>query len=133
MNEVDRIRLEQFRQLRKEIRGSEGHLIVGIDVGKDKHHAFLGTATGKALLKRFVFENNLAGVGKLLDQVGAGLREVVFGMEPTANYHKPLGDFLIHHLCHVVLVSGVAAKENRKTLDGRWDKNDGGIRPISRI
>jgi hypothetical protein len=24
----------------------------------------------------------------------------------------------------VVLVSGVAAKENRKTLDGRWDKKD---------
>jgi len=98
MNEVDRIRLEQFRQLRKEIRGSEGHLIVGIDVGKDKHHAFLGTATGEALLKRLVFENNLAGVEKLLDQVeavkvGAGLREVVFGMEPTANYHKPLGGF----------------------------------------
>ncbi len=129
MNEVDRIRLEQFRQLRKEIRGSEGHLIVGIDVGKDKHHAFLGTATGKALLKRLVFENNLAGAEKLLDQVeavkgGAGLREVVFGMEPTANYHKPLGDFLIRRLGHVVLVSGVAAKENRKTLDGRWDKND---------
>jgi transposase len=129
MNEVDRIRLEQFRQLRKEIRGSEGHLIVGIDVGKDKHHAFMGTATGKALLKRFVFENNLAGVERLLEQVeavkvGGGLREVVFGMEPTANYHKPLGDFLIQRLGHVVLVSGVAAKENRKTLDGRWDKND---------
>jgi transposase len=45
-------------------------------------------------------------------------------MEPTANYHKPLGDFLIRRLGHVVLVSGVAAKENRKTLDGRWDKND---------
>lgn len=45
-------RIEEFRQLRKEIRGSEEHLIVGIDVAKDKHHAFLGTAAGKTLLKR---------------------------------------------------------------------------------
>jgi len=29
---VDRIRLDDFRQLKKEIRGSKGHLIVGIDV-----------------------------------------------------------------------------------------------------
>ena len=40
-------RLERFRQLRKEIRGSKEHLIVGIDVAKDNHHAFLGTARGK--------------------------------------------------------------------------------------
>lgn len=52
MDEVETIRLEQFRQLKKEIRGSERHLIVGIDVAKDKHHAFFGTATGKTLLKR---------------------------------------------------------------------------------
>ena len=130
MNEVDRIRLEEFRQLRKEIRGSEEHLVVGIDVGKDKHHAFLGTATGRSLLKRLVFENSAWGIQKLLDQVeavrvGNGLREVVFGLEPTANYHKPLGDFLVRGLRQVVLVSGVAVKENRKTLDGRWDKHDG--------
>ncbi len=130
MNEVDRIRLEQFRQLKKEIRGSERHLIVGIDVSKEKHHAFLGTATGKALFKRLVFENSSEGLDKLLDQVARvqlenGLPEVVFGLEPTGNYHKPLGEYLIRRLAQVVLVSGVAAKENRKTLDGRWDSNDG--------
>ena len=129
MNEVDRIRLERFRQLKKEIRGSEAYLIVGIDVSKDKHHAFFGTATGKALLKRLVFENNGEGFDKLLNQVEVlrlenGLGEVVFGLEPTANYHKPLADFLVRRVGHVVLVSGVAAKENRKTLDGRWDKSD---------
>jgi len=31
---VDRIRIEDFRQLKREIRGSADHLIVGIDVGK---------------------------------------------------------------------------------------------------
>ncbi|MFA4837461.1 MAG: IS110 family transposase [Dehalococcoidia bacterium] len=129
MNEADRIRLEEFRQFRKEIRGSAEYLLVGIDVAKDKHYAFFGTATGKALFRRLVFENNLEGFRKLLVQAEAmkvqgGLKKVVFGMEPTANYHKPLGEHLIRCGRQVVLVSGVAAHENRKTLDGRWDSND---------
>ena len=57
-------------------------------------------------------------------RVQHGLKRVVFGMEPTANYHKPLGEHLIRCGHGVVLVSGVAAHENRKTLDGRWDSND---------
>jgi transposase len=129
MNEGDRTRLEEFRQFKKEIRKSEEYLIVGIDVAKDKHHAFFGTATGKALCKRLVFENTLEGFRKLLVQAEAmrvqhGLTRVVFGLEPTGNYHKPLGEHLIRCGHRVVLVSGVAAYENRKTLDGRWDSND---------
>ena len=100
-----------------------------IDVAKDRHVAFFGTATGKTLLRRLVFDNNIEGFRKLLVQVEAmkvqhGLGKVVFGMEPTANYHKPLGEHLIRCGHLVVLVSGVAAHENRKTLDGRWDTND---------
>jgi transposase len=129
MNEEDRSRLEEFRQFRKEVRGSREYLLVGIDVAKDKHYAFFGTAQGKTLLRRLVFENNLEGFRKLLGQAGAlkvqnGLKRVVFGMEPTGNYHKPLGEHLIKCGRQVVLVSGVAAHENRKTLDGRWDTND---------
>ena len=55
MNVEDGSRLKEFRQLKKEIRGSKEHLIIGIDVAKNKHHAFFGTATGKTLLKRLVF------------------------------------------------------------------------------
>jgi len=129
MNQEDRIRLEEFRQLKREIRGSAEYLLVGIDVAKDKHYAFFGLATGKTLFRRLVFENSLEGFRKLLAQAEAmkvqgGLKKVVFGMEPTANYHKPLGEHLIRCGHQVVLVSGVAAHENRKTLDGRWDSND---------
>jgi transposase len=49
MDEVNRNRLEEFRQLKEEIRQSEEHLIVGIDIAKDRHHAFFGTATGRGL------------------------------------------------------------------------------------
>ena len=129
MNGNELTRLEEFRQLKKEIRGSEEYLIVGIDVAKERHHAFFGTATGKTLHKRLVFENNKDGFEKLLVQAEAlkaqhGLGKMVFGMEPTANYHKPLGEYLIRKGYQVVLVSGVAVARNRELLDGRWDKND---------
>jgi len=56
MSVVDHSRLEEFRQFRKEVRGSTEYLLVGIDVAKDKHYAFFGTATGKSLFRRLVFE-----------------------------------------------------------------------------
>ena len=129
MDEVNRNRLEEFRQLRKEVRHSEEYLIVGIDIAKDRHYAFFGTATGKTLLRRLVFSNDHEGFRKLLDQAEAlrvqhGLQKVVYGVEPTANYHKPLGEYLIILGRTVVLVSGVTAARNRESLDGRWDKHD---------
>jgi transposase len=130
MNVVDGIRIKEFRQFKKEIRGSRDYLVVGIDIAKERHHAFFGTATGKTLLRRLVFENDLEGFDKLLDQAEAlriqeGLSKVVFGMEPTGDYHKPLGEHLIKCAKLVVLTGGVALKRNRELLDGRWDKNDG--------
>jgi transposase len=129
MNRRDTIRLEEFRQLRKDVRDSEDYLIIGIDVAKDRHHAFFGTATGKTLLRRLVFENQKEGFERLLMQVEAlkvqhSLSKPVFGLEPTANYHKPLGEYLIRGGHHVVLVSGVAVTKNRELIDGRWDKHD---------
>ena len=129
MNDNEHSRLEGFRQLREEIRGSREYLIVGIDVAKEKHHAFFGTATGKTLFRRLIFDNTLSGFGKLLTQtraiqVAQDLPKAVFGLEPTANYHKPLGEHLIKCGRMVVLVSGVAVKRNRELLDGRWDKHD---------
>jgi len=77
---------------------------------KERHHAFFGAATGKMLLRRLVFNNDYEGFRKVLDQSEAlrvrhGLKKVVYGMEPTANYHKPLAEFVIHLGRCVVLVS----------------------------
>ena len=126
-NNYDRI--GAFRQLKKEIRGSSEYLIVGIDVAKNKHHAFFGTANGKTLFRRLIFENNREGFGRLRTRTEAikvqhSLRKVVFGLEPTANYHKPLAEYLIKGGHHVVLVSGMAVNKNRELLDGRCDKHD---------
>lgn len=129
MDSLESTRLEQFRQFKSEIRGSERYLIVGLDIAKDSHHAFFGTATGHTLWKRWLFDNSREGFQKLLLQTEAlqvrhGLPQVVFGLEPTANYHKPLGEYLIRGGHQVVFVSGVAVKRNRELLDGRWDKHD---------
>jgi len=102
---------------------------VGIDVAKDKHHAFFGTAYGKTLWRRLLFSNDKNGYMRLIEQVNAlmpqhQLEQVIFGMEPTGNYHKPLANWLIESGYEVVLVGGKAVKDNRQLLDGRWDKND---------
>jgi transposase len=129
MSNQEIIRRKQFCQIVKEIRGSDEYLVVGIDVAKDKHHAFMGTAAGKSLLRRLVFENNIEGFTRLLttaDEIKSqnGLSKIVYGIEPTGNYHKPLAMHLIRCDSNVVLVTGQAVKNNRGLLDGRWDKND---------
>jgi transposase len=129
MNNVDNIRLKQYRQMKKDVRGSSEYLVFGIDVAKSKYYAFFGTATGKTLLKRIIFENNIAGFDKLLThedslKVKYGLGKVIYGLEATGNYHKPLGEHLIKCCRNVVLVPGVAVKNNRQMMDRRWDKND---------
>jgi transposase len=123
------LRVEQFRQLKEQIRGSEEYLIVGIDISKNQHHAFFGTPNGITIKRRLIFKNYFNGFLSLLSMAEAlrdqnGLSQLVFGMEPTGNYHKPLGTFLIKHNQQVVLVSGIAVQRNRELLDGRWDKND---------
>jgi transposase len=129
MDKEEYNRVIEFRQIKQEIRGSKDYLIVGIDVAKEKNHAFFGTARGKALFKGLIFENSREGFERLLFQTEAvktqhNLKKVLFGLEPTANYHKPLGEYLIKNNHWVVLVSGNAVKNNRELLDGRWDKHD---------
>jgi transposase len=121
-NEISRI--EHFRQFKNEIRGSDRFLIVGLDIGKKMHHAFIGTATGKTVKRGLRVENSASGFEHLLTMVQFyldrdGFKEVVFGLEPTSVYHKPLADFLITQGHLVVYVTNEAS-----ILDGRWDKND---------
>jgi transposase len=101
--------------------------VVGIDISKDTHNALMRTIPGKIVYRRLIFNNTREGFEALLLQVEAvrikhGLKEVVFGMEPTANYHKPLGEFLINQEHRVVLVSPEAVKHNRPLLDGALEQ-----------
>ena len=131
MENMDINRIKEFRQFKKEIRGSEQHLIVGIDIAKDKHHAFLGTANGHTVQKGLIVENNLSGFSYLMGRVQFhmdrdGFEAVVFGLEPTSVYHKPLAEFLIEqglttHFAHYY----------HRLLDGR--QREKGIRTKMRV
>lgn len=70
-DDLDVSRVAVFRQLKKEIRTSEHHLVVGIDVANEKHIAFFGAAQGKILLRRSAFNNAREGFEKLRDQTEA--------------------------------------------------------------
>jgi len=129
MDDANALRFKEFCQFKKGIRGSPEYLIVGVDIAKERHNAFFGTATGRTLHKGLVFDNTCEGFGKLLAQVELlsvqhSLQKVVFGMEPTANYHKPLAEHLTKCGHMVVLVASSATAKNRELLDGRWDKHD---------
>ncbi len=129
MEQNENSRLKQFRQLKNEIRESRDYLVVGIDVAKERHYAFFGTAAGRTLVRKLVFDNTHEGFEKLLLHAATlktrhALTQVVFGLEPTGDYHKPLGEYLITHDQIVVLVTGSAVKKNRELLNGRWDRND---------
>jgi transposase len=129
MEQNEDSRLMAFRQMSSHIRESREWLVVGIDVAKERHHAFFGTVMGKTLHRGLVFDNDHEEFAKLLCQADSlktreGLARVVFGLEPTADYHKPLGEYLITHGQMAVLVAGSAVKKNRELLDGRLDKHD---------
>jgi len=129
MNEIKTNRVDEFRQFKRHIRGSKDYLVVGLDIAKRKHHAFFGDASGRTLLKGLIVENSAEGFRHLLTQVRfymdrEGFSRVVFGLEPTSVYHKPLAEHLIEQDHLVVYATNEAIKKNRSLLDGRWDKND---------
>ena len=122
-------RIDLFRQIKRQVRGNPDFLIVGIDIAKDRHHAFFGDANGHTVLKGLPFQNNLKGFQKLIThteekKTRLHFKQVVFGLEPTATYHKALGEYLIREGYTLVMVGAGATVKNRELLDGRWDKND---------
>lgn len=129
MNSFKLSRIEHFRQFKQNIRGSDRYLIVGIDISKNMHHGFFGTANGRRILKTLRFENTAQGFDALVSKANYymdrdGFDKSVFAVEPTSVYHKPLCEFLINKGQLVVYVTNEAIKKNRSLLDGRWDKND---------
>ena len=122
-------RLQWFRQFKQQVNASTSTLIVGIDIGKDTHHAFFGTPAGRTIHRRLIFENSFEGFDQLLFYIkryvcAEKLEDVVIGVEPTSVYHKPLSEYLITNGYCVVYATNSAIKKNRAILDGRWDKND---------
>ncbi len=98
MDEVSRF--EQFCQFRDTIRSSRTHLIVGIDIAKDKYHAFFGTPYGKTLWRRLIFTNDLVGYKRLIEQV-----EVLLSQHQFSQVGSALGLLFGRKSGHCALVS----------------------------
>jgi len=120
----------QFRQLKQTIRKDPTNVIlVGIDVSKRDSVACIADAQHNIFVKKLKFSNSRTGLELLMGQINKfqalnPKATPIVAMEPTGNYHKPLAHFFLQHQINVVGISTVAAKENRKSLDGRWKKND---------
>lgn len=123
-------KIEQFRQVKFSIARNKKYLLVGIDVSKKSSIACFYNVENGILLKKYVVEHNFENFQRFsckIEQIMEmhNLQSAVIGVEPTANYHKPLSEYLKNKGYLVAYVSSVAAKNNRKTISsGRWGKND---------
>jgi transposase len=84
-------------------------LIVGIDIAKFKHVA-RAVRPDHTFTNSCYFTNDIHGFTRLLTQTSRWLRsseltEVIFGMEPTGHYFKPLARWLERQGFKIVLVA----------------------------
>lgn len=123
-------KIEQFRQVKSEITKNRGYLLIGIDASKNSSMACFYNIEKEVLLRKYYVNHNMENFQRFIYKIEQvmeinNFKDVIVGIEPTGNYHKPLCEYLKNKGYIVVYVSSVAAKNNRKTTDnGRWGKND---------
>lgn len=119
----------KYKQNQKIKQVSETTLIIGADIAKHKHIAraqdFRGIEFGKAL----TFENNRTGFSRLYHWIESLMVEhekqkVIFGIEPTGHYWKPLAQFLRKHGIKIVMVNPMHVKKSKELDDNSPTKND---------
>ena len=108
----------------------EKNLIVGIDVGSEKHYARAFDWRGVELSKKaYSFRNDAEGFAGLLNWLD-GLQHkynkdgVIPGMEPTGHYWFNLATFLHDHGMKPVLVNPLHVKRSKELDDYLPSKND---------
>ncbi len=103
-------------------------LLVGVDIGKFSHSYFFDEA-GRTKKNTLKLDNTREGFKELLAQIKSackrkGAKTVIFGMEPTSVYWKPLYQFLLEQKYYTLMVESVSVHHNRKTMLGNQSKND---------
>lgn len=103
-------------------RTSKEPVWVAIDVAKHRHEVLVEAGPGSR--RRMTVVNEMSDFVRLAEYIeGCGSRAVV-GFEPTADYHRPLGHFLLRRGFDTRLVSSLAVARTREALQNSWDKND---------
>lgn len=120
---------QQYTQNQKISQISEGTLVVGIDVGKNKHAARAFNYRGIEFSEVLYFNNNDYGFKSLrkwfLNIAGIhGKKEVIIGLEPTGHYWLPLHEFLDGNGFKVVTVNPHHVKKSKELDDNNPTKCD---------
>jgi len=107
----------------------ENTLIVGIDIGKRKHHARFINLRGYELAKVFSFENNMDGIQKLMAKIEEtkkqnNLVKAVIGLEPSGHYWKAAAQYLSSQGYSLALVNPYHIKKTKEIDDNCQTKND---------
>lgn len=120
---------EILNALREEIKSSQSHLIVAVDIGKFNNCACFMVSNGKVLSKQFSFHNHRGGFDSLMNQLHYHFKRgnyqgVIFSMEPSGYYWEHLYQYLSLNGKTVVLVTPLAVSRNRETINVSKDKSD---------
>ena len=105
-------------------------LVVGIDIGSDKHYARAFTERGMEISRKaFVFENTESGFGLLdawMEKLAGenGKAKIMVGFEPTGHYWFPLGRHLEERGTAFVVVAPQHVKHSKELDDNTQRKDD---------
>ncbi|RXZ76850.1 IS110 family transposase, partial [Paenibacillaceae bacterium] len=120
-NEIENQRIERI---------TTEHVVVGIDIAKEKHAAQVTDYRGRVLTKRALsFSNTVEGYEILRHWIQEVLAkqnkdQVLVGLEPTGHYWHNLANWLLDMDIEVVLVNPVTTHRNKENRDNSPSKND---------
>ena len=106
------------------------HLIIGIDMAKERHVAQATNFRGIVLSNRHLtFTNEQEGFIKLERWMNGlqqkhRLKNLIIGMEPTGHYWFNLANWLLDLGINVVLVNPATTKRNKENRDNTPSKSD---------
>ncbi len=100
-------------------------ILVGIDIGKNKHtFSIIDKGTGEILLNPSVFDNNQTRFLYLIQKLSNYAKsELLIGMEDTGHYHFALLKYLLDNQYTVALINPTTTDLTRK-IQGGITKND---------
>ena len=101
-------------------------IIIGIDIGKNKHEATLIDEKGNIIGKSIKFENSTAGFNKLISSINnynISNDKFVFSMEATGHYWLALFSKLVESDYNVQVINPIQTDACRKFYI-RETKND---------
>ena len=100
-------------------------ILVGIDVGKNKHsYCIYKNDSGELLQDPEFFNNNSDGYKTLIESIKPyDKKDVLIGMEDTGHYHFALLKYLLDKGYTVALINPITTDLQRR-LDGSISKND---------